>query len=73
MSGIGEDALRYPTLEVSLVKVEFGLILIILWNLKEIELVIDVLHLAFPVFVVMVTFCPKEILVQYLWYNILWS
>ena len=68
---VGEDALRCPALEIGLIKVEFRLILIFIWNLKKIELIIDFLHLVFPVFIVVVAFCPKEILVQNLWYNIL--
>ena len=67
----GEDALRYPALEVSLIEVEFRFILVLLWNLQEVKLVVDALHFLLPVLVVMVAFCPKEILVQKLWYNIL--
>ena len=62
-ASIREDTLGNTSLKLILVEVNRSLILT-LRQLKEVELIVRLFHLALPVFVVVVAVVPEELLVQ---------
>ena len=70
---IWEDAFWNTPLEVVLVEVERLAILRLRWQLHEVELVVGLAHLLFPVAILVVLLEPEELLVEQLRQDALWS